>query len=163
MDQYFIRVCPTTHNILGRVRAQTDDNCIEVSEELFGRILGGMQAFEFVPETHTIELRADYEAQPVQELDAETIQRYNGEIEQLFNVPELDIDITIGGTFGAALLMALSCAQYCPQTILCTSGGKFKTIEIEAEAASQIAKAYQNYSRILLGVTELGDSDEQAN
>lgn len=154
-----VRINPQTNKIVGRSREQTDANCIEVSDELWGRIVGDMSAFEFVPETRTIELRAEYKGTPVQEFDIKNVERYTTEIQEMISVPELNIQITLGGIFGRVLLAAIALAQYVPQTLLCTDlSGKFVVVTIDKAACELIAAAVARHSESILNTGE--DSDE---
>lgn len=156
----FIRIDPQSNRILGRVREKADKYCIEVSDELFGRILGDPSAFEYYPELDKIDLAQDYDTAP-SEHDPVALAQFAAEIDQNLNVPSLGVDVSITGPFGRHLLIALACASYCPQTIVCTRKGSISTIVIDESAALEIACALRDRSDSILNT--LGVSDEPAD
>ena len=153
----YVRVDPQTNIVLGRVRVKVDDYCIEVSDELFGRILGDPSAFQFYPEQGVIDLAEDYNTAPP-EIDPIALAQFAAEINQNVYVPELEVEVSLGGEFGSHLLFAMVCASFCPQTILCNTKGRVSTITIDKAAAKAIAKAFSDRSSSILKT--LGVSDE---
>lgn len=153
----YMRIDPITNKVLGRVRSKLDENCIEVSDEMFGRILGDVTAFEYDPQTGQIDLVSGYSTiQPSH--DPAVLAQFAAEVVQNLYVPELGVDVSVSGEFGAHLLFALACAAYSPQTIVCSTQGRISTITIDSEAAKHIANAMQARSLSILNT--LGVSDE---
>lgn len=156
----YIRVDPQSNLIQGRVREKVDKYCIEVSDELFGRIISEPSAFQYYPETGQIDLAEDYDTAP-SEHDPVALAQFASEIDQNFLVPELGVEVSIAGPFGRHLLFALACAKYCPQTIVCNTKGLISTITIDEAAATAIANALRDKSSLILNT--LGVSDEPAD
>lgn len=152
-----IKINRATNSIVGRVREKTDDDCIEVSDELFGRIISDPSAFQFYPETGQIDLVEGYDTAPP-EFDPVALAQFVAEINQNVYVPELDVDVSITGDLGNHLLFALALAPYAPQTIVCNTKGKISTLVVDKAAAKLIAKAFSDKSSIVL--QSLGVSDE---
>lgn len=153
----FIRINPQTNKIVGRVREKLDEYCIEVSNELFGRIISDVNAFEYDPDTKQIDLVEEYDTAPPK-VDPVALAQFVAEINHNVYVPELDVEVTIGGDLGNHLLFALTCAAFAPQTILCNTKGVISTIVIDKAAAKAIAKAFSDRSSSILKT--LGVSDE---
>lgn len=153
----FIRVDPVSNKLLGRVREKTDKYCIEVSPELFGRILSDMSAFQYYPLTGQIDLAEDYDTAPA-EHDPVVLAQFVAEINQNIYVPDLDVEVSISGDLGNHLLFALACATFAPQTIVCNTKGKISTLTVDKAAATKIAKALSEKSSSILKT--LGVSDE---
>ncbi|QZE56301.1 tail fiber protein [Erwinia phage pEa_SNUABM_32] len=152
-----IRINRADNSIVGRVREKTDDDCIEVSDELFSRILGDPSAFAYDPATGQIDLVAGYDTAPP-EHDPEVLAQFVATINQNVYVPELDVEVSISGDLGNHLLFALALAQYSPQTIVCNTKGRISTLVVDKAAAKLIAKAFSDSSSTLLKT--LGVSDE---
>ncbi|QZE57980.1 tail fiber protein [Erwinia phage pEa_SNUABM_33] len=152
-----IKINRATNAIIGRVREKTDDDCIEVSDELFGRIIGDPSAFAFDPSTGQIDLVEGYDTAPP-DIDPVVLAQFVAEINQNILVPELGVEISISGDLGNHLLFALACAQFAPQTIVCNTKGKISTLVVDKAAAKLIAKAFSDKSSIIL--QSLGVSDE---
>ena len=152
-----IRINPTTNKIVGRVRDKTDEACIEVSSELFGRIIAEPMAFQYYPETGQIDLVEDYAAE-LPEFDPAVLAQFVAQINQNIFVPELGIEVCISGDLGNHLLFALALAPYAPQTIVCNTKGVVSTFLVDKSAAEAIARAYSETSSSILKT--LGVSDE---
>lgn len=152
-----IRINTTTNAILGRVREKTGNDCIEVSDEMFGRIISDPTAFRYYPETGQIDLVEDYDTAP-SEFDPVALAEFVARINQNIYVPELDVEVSISGDLGNHLLFALALAQYAPQTIVCNTKGKISTLVVDETAAKAIAKAFSENSSSIL--KPLGVSDE---
>ncbi|QYW03069.1 hypothetical protein pEaSNUABM14_00109 [Erwinia phage pEa_SNUABM_14] len=152
-----IRINPATNKVVGRVREKSDEYCIEVSNELFGRIISDINAFEYDPATKQIDLIAEYDTAPPK-FDPVALAQFISEINQNVYVPDLDVDVCISGELGNHLLFALACVDYAPQTIVCNTKGVISTIVIDKAAALSIAKAFSDRSSSILKT--LGVSDE---
>ncbi len=152
-----IRIDKATNRVVGRVREVTGDDCIEISDDLFGRIIADPSAFEYDPETGQIDLAADYNTAPPA-FDPTVLAHFVSQINQNIYVPELDVDVCISGDLGNHLLFALACAQFAPQTIVCNTRGRVSTVVVDKAAAKAIAKAFSDTSSSILKT--LGVSDE---
>lgn len=152
-----IRINSANNSIVGRVREKTDADCIEVSDELFGRIISDPAAFRYYPETGQIDLVEGYDT-ALPEFDPVALAQFVAEINQNIYVPELDVEVSIAGDLGNHLLFALALAQYAPQTIVCNTKGRISTLVVDKAAASHIAKAFSDTSSSIL--QSLGVSDE---
>lgn len=155
-----IRVNKTTNKIVGRVREVLDDSCIEVSDELFGRIISEPAAFEYDPSTGQIDLVEGYDTAPPV-FDLVVLAQFVSEINQNIHVPELGVDVCISGDLGNHLLFALACAQFSPQKIVCNTKGNISILVVDKTAAKAIAKAFSDTSSSILKT--LGVSDEPAD
>lgn len=155
-----IRINLTTNAIVGRVREVTGNDCIEVSDELFGRIISDPAAFRFYPETGQIDLAEDYDTAPPV-FDPVALAQFVAGINQNIYVPELDVEVSITGDLGNHLLFALALAQYAPQTIVCNTKGKISTLVVDKAVAKLIAKAFSDVSSTIL--QSLGVSDESVD
>lgn len=152
-----IKINRANNSIVGRVRTATDEDCIEVTDELFGRIISDPSAFQFYPETGQIDLVEGYDT-ALPEFDPVALAQFVAEINQNIYVHELDIEVCISGDLGNHLLFALACAPFAPQTIVCNTKGRISTLVVDKAAAEHIAKAFSDTSSSLLKT--LGVPDE---
>lgn len=153
-----VRVNEKTGQIIGRSRDLNGPDCIEVSDDLWGRIAADPDAFEYVLETGSIELKASYKSAPVQEIGVKDVEQYLTAMQELVPVPELNVQVTLGGVFGRVLLSALALAAYVPQRVMCSDlSGKMVVVEIDKNAAELIAGALARHSDKLLNTGEVED------
>ena len=154
-----VRINLQTGQIVGRSRELSGPDCIEVDDDLWGRIAADPNAFEYDKETQSIQLKASYQAAPQQDIGVKQVEQYMTAIQELIPVPELNIQITLGGVFGRTLLAALALAQYCPQRVMCSDlSGKMIAVTIDSDASQLIAGALARHSENILNTGE--DSDE---
>lgn len=153
-----VRVNEKTGQIIGRSRDLNGPDCIEVSDDLWGRIAADPNAFEYVLETESIELKASYKKAPEQDIGIKDTENYLTSMQELVTVPELNIQVTLGGVWGRVLLAALALAPYCPQRIMCSDlSGKMVVVEIDKKASELIAGAFARHSDKLLNTGEVPD------
>ncbi|QQO90243.1 hypothetical protein pEaSNUABM5_00101 [Erwinia phage pEa_SNUABM_5] len=153
-----VRVNEKTGQIIGRSRDHNGPDCIEVSDDLWGRIAADPNAFEYVLETKSIELKATYKQAPEQDIGIKDTEQYLTAMQELIAVPELNIQVTLGGVWGRVLLAALALAQHCPQRIMCSDlSGKMVVVEIDKKASELIAGAFARHSDKLLNTGEVED------
>lgn len=153
-----VRVNLSTGQIIGRSRDLNGPDCVEISDDLWGRIAADPNAFEYVSEIDTIRLKANYKEAPEQDIDVREVEQYLTSMQDLVTVPELNIQVTLGGVWGRVLLAAITLAQYCPQRIMCSDlSGKMVVVEINKNAAELIAGAMARHSDKLLNTGEVQD------
>jgi len=153
-----VRVNEKTGQIIGRSRDLNGPDCIEIPDELWGRIAADPNAFEYLLESRSIQLKASYKQAPEQDIGVKDTERYLTAMQELVPVPELNIQVTLGGVWGRVLLAALALAQYCPQRIMCSDlSGKMVVVEINNDAAELIAGALARHSDKLLNTGEVED------
>lgn len=153
-----VRVNLTTGQIIGRSRDLSGPDCVEIEDELWGRIAADPNAFEYDREQETIQLKASYQGAPVESIGVKDVEQYMTAMQELIPVPELNVQITLGGVFGRTLLAALALAQYVPQSVMCSDlSGKMVVVEIDKNAAQLIAGALARHSKNILNTGEVQD------
>lgn len=151
-----VRVNLQTGQIVGRSREKSGPDCIEIEDELWGRIAADPNAFEYVQDSGTIEIKASYKAAPEQDIGVREVEDYLTAMQELVPVPELNAQVTLGGVFGRTLIAALALAQYCPQQVMCSDlSGKMIVVEIDKNAAQLIAGALARHSKNILNKGEV--------
>lgn len=132
---------PVTHKILGRARG-TEANSVYVPDDLWGRLAADSSAFLYVPETNTVELDPTfhYPVENEAQSDIAVSLMLRGGME--FHVPELGLNVSFGGEFGAIFCQALALVQYAPQRIVGRRSGAIETVMISESDAAHIARAY---------------------
>lgn len=146
-----IKYCPTTFRLLGPTANSADENTVEIEDTLFVKLAFDMDAYEYCPDSNTVELKVDFEHKPLDEPKAVDIESYIRGISDFTYVPEIDASVTLEGPLGRALMFAISSSIYVPQTIYVKTKSSYATIEVTEEVAAYICEAFKTKIDSTLG------------
>lgn len=148
-----LKYCPTTYRLLGPTSDTTDPHVVEVEDDLFVRIVFDMSAFYYNPLSNLVEIKPDFEHQPLDEPKALDLESYFKGLMEFTYVPEIDASVTLDGPLGRALLFAISSSIFLPQKIYVKTSSSYEIIEVTEEVAGQICAALKDKIESTLGDT----------